>query len=287
MDKSKLACVFQVAYFGPWPDYFPFWARSCIANATHFKWFLYTDQIRAPRSLNPAVELIPYSLAQMRREIGQVLNGTVPECAPRKACELRMLLYPARMQAEQLKPYNYFGYCDIDMVFGNILEALPADLFQHSVIGAHEGRPTGPFTMIRTDCAERLIGSPGLKEAICRSDYGNFDENPQWVDALKSQGAAWLQAAHLQPARDGRFIKDRCVAEWTRGGLTVTDGTRAGPAGFFHFGKLKGKRSFRVRRNCVDADRWRISEHGIYDADSPPWRVKLADLRRRFAPSGS
>jgi hypothetical protein len=56
-------CVFLVPFFGPLPPYFDLWARSCEANAGNFHWLVYSDQVQERQAVNPAVTLVPYTLA--------------------------------------------------------------------------------------------------------------------------------------------------------------------------------------------------------------------------------
>lgn len=281
-DKASIRCLLLAAYFGPLPDFIPFWAKSCIPNRANFKWLLYTDQVSTRTELNPAVELIPYSLSQMRAELSALLGQPVPECTTRKVCDLRMLLYQLRKGPDRLGDWTHFGYVDVDMIYGNLLAALPDDLPRYTVVGAHPSRPTGPFTLIRADCADAMLAIPKLRNAMARAEYLNFDESPDLAAGLAAKGPAWLSADRLQPSRNGVLRKELCFGEWNQGVLTVSDGTRTEPAGFFHCGKLKGRRSFRIQREAVSCDQWVIDSDGIYSPAHPPTRLRLRRWLRTF-----
>jgi|GEM_PF-934651 len=274
-SKASVRCLLLAAYFGPLPDFIPFWAKSCLPNRANFKWLLYTDQVSERKELNPAVELLPYSLSQMRAELSALLGEHIPGCTTRKVCDLRMLLYHLRKGPDRLGDWTFFGYVDVDMIYGNLLAALPDDLPRYTVVGAHPSRPTGPFTLIRADCADAMLAMPKLRDAMTRTEYLNFDESPDFAAGLVAKGPAWLTADRLQPSRNGVLRKELCFGDWNQGALTVSDGIRTEPAGFFHCGKLKGRRTFHIHRAAAALDRWTINRDGIYCPTHPPLRLRL------------
>ena len=114
MNHTKI-CIISV-YFGPFPHYFSLWLKSCQFNPT-IDFLLVTDQ-KIATPLPPNVLLFSYTLAQMRARATEILGFPTALERPYKCCDYKPL-YGVLFE-EQLKQYNYWGHCDMDMIFGDI-----------------------------------------------------------------------------------------------------------------------------------------------------------------------
>lgn len=114
MNQLKI-CIICV-YFGKLPTCFPLWLKSCQFNPT-IDFLLVTDQtINHPLADN--VHVLPYTLGQMRRRIAQIVGFEPVLERPYKCCDYRPLY--SLIFKDQVQGYDYWGHCDMDMVFGDL-----------------------------------------------------------------------------------------------------------------------------------------------------------------------
>lgn len=113
--KAPKICVISV-YFGKLPNYLPLWLKSCQENQT-IDFLLVTDQVPTV-ALPSNVHLLPYTLDKMRQRITEMVGFEVALARPYKCCDYRPLY--GLLFAEQLQGYDYWGHCDMDMMFGDI-----------------------------------------------------------------------------------------------------------------------------------------------------------------------
>jgi hypothetical protein len=276
--------AFACPYFGKLPDYFRFWARSCEANHPAFHFFVYNDQCATPQAVNSAVTLAPYTQEQLRLDARARLGYEIPAFPSRKLCDLRLLFYGLRRAEEGYDQHPFFGYCDLDIVFGQISAFLPPDLGQCSMVSAHDGRPCGPFTLIRSSLLPGFYAEAGFKSAMVSAKYQKLDESAHLLQLAAAHGQTRCASHPLQPSRTGFLEKARCVGLWREGELTVSDGKNSRSAALFHFTKLKVSRSFQVFPEDAAASQWRIDRHGIRQSDRRQALSWLRRLKERFSP---
>lgn len=121
------ACV-VVPYFGRLPSHFPLWLSSCRTNST-FDWVVLTDDGRH-FDVPDNVEL---KLTRFEDFIGMVqgsLSLTFGPIPPYKICDFRPAF--GVIFEDLFTDYDFWGYCDLDMIFGDISQFLTdAVLAQH------------------------------------------------------------------------------------------------------------------------------------------------------------
>lgn len=107
-------CVIAV-YFGPLPAWFGLWLTSCAANPEIDFIFVSDQEVNEP----PAnMRVISESLADVRGRLANVCGTEVCLGRTYKLCDYKPFLGSA--YAEELKGYDYWGFCDIDLVFGDL-----------------------------------------------------------------------------------------------------------------------------------------------------------------------
>ncbi len=114
--KMRKRCLFILPYFGRFPGYFPLFLRSCGRN-TEYDWILLTDNLTG-YNLPDNVRIVFMTFAQLRERIERKLGFPVSLEYPYKLCDFR----PAYgyLFEEDCRGYPYWGYCDCDLVFGNL-----------------------------------------------------------------------------------------------------------------------------------------------------------------------
>ena len=119
--KIGIICI----YMGELPKSFKFWLESC-KNNVEIDWILITDQkIENLKSIKN-IRIINSSLESLKSRFEKKLQMSISLQKAYKLCDYRPSY--GLFFEEELKEYNYWGYCDMDMVFGKILKILPKDL---------------------------------------------------------------------------------------------------------------------------------------------------------------
>jgi len=303
--------AFLILYFGNLPPYFKYWAKTCEPNHDHFHWFVYNDRIARKETYNLAVTLVPYAIERLRADLDACLHIHLPVQNTSVVCDCRTLLYALRKDADLLDVYDFIGYSDLDVVYGDILRFLPDQPGQYSLISAADHRPCGPFTLfnrtylraildhdrIKTRL-EQTFGNlpadlPGLRENDSAfkpmsgnstkdkiAEHLNFaplDESGDLVEIAETHAPAFCRAVPLQPAMGRWFDHRRAFALWDKGRLHVRDiwGHQKEGA-VFHFSRFKNRSRFQITSDALEADRLGIYKYGIIDARSLSVRFKMA-----------
>lgn len=123
MHKIGIICC----YFGSLPNYFNLWLKSCAANPT-IDWLFFTDQ---------SIEVLPKNVhlhlttLETIAELARVQTGfsTLVLPTPYKLCDYKVMY--GEIFKDYLKEYDFWGYCDFDMLFGDLRKFLPPERLDH------------------------------------------------------------------------------------------------------------------------------------------------------------
>lgn len=110
---NKIAII--VAYFGKFPNYFPLWLKSCGKNPT-IDFIIVTDQELDVSYDNIIVKNM--KLSDLQKKATAVLGFEAALENPYKCCDYKPLY--GVLFADILKGYDYWGHCDIDLIFGDL-----------------------------------------------------------------------------------------------------------------------------------------------------------------------
>lgn len=122
-----------VCYYGTFPAWMNLWVKSCELNPD-FDFLLVTDsEIQDP----PANVILHYEcFSELRKRFCQALGFEVSLESPYKLCDYRPVYGLAF--ADLIRGYDFWGHCDVDMVFGRIGQFLTDDLFrQYDRLGTY------------------------------------------------------------------------------------------------------------------------------------------------------
>ena len=116
--------VFIVPYFGKFPSYFQLWLNSCKLNPT-IEWLIITD-ISEHYDYPQNVKIISMTFKELKIYIQTKYDFPINLNAPYKLCDFR----PAygEIFQEFIASYDYWGHCDVDLIWGNIRKFLTDDL---------------------------------------------------------------------------------------------------------------------------------------------------------------
>jgi hypothetical protein len=170
MKKKKI--IFIVCFFGKHPWYFKFFLRSAACNATvDFLWVTdNVDSVTIPSNFS----VLKMSLKDLETIARNKLNCNVSINFPYKICDIR----PAYgvIFEEYLRDYDFWGYCDADVIFGNIRGFLNNRLLnKYDIISARPDFLPGYFVVYRN--------AEAINQFFTRSaDYISSFENPEYTN---------------------------------------------------------------------------------------------------------
>ncbi len=308
--KPSCSSAFLVLYFGPLPEYFKYWAKTCEPNHETCHFFVYTDQVKSRCRYNRAVTIIPYTFDQLCRDAAARFDIHIPAKNTRIACDCRLLLFGLRCSKENLDKYDFVGYTDLDVIYGKICDFLPCDPKSFSMISAHNDRPCGPFTLYRksvltdictdrqikaffessraelfyetrlfTDCRSKFMPMSGnsAKDRIAKSIcFSHLDESDLLIKIAMKHGPVCCRAHPLQPTMAGKISHRKPLALWDRGRLSVRDALgRQAEGAVFHFSRFKNRSRFRISQDALKSDRFGVYKYGITGVNSGLARLRL------------
>ena len=122
--KSSICLI--VCYFGKLPSYIDCVFRSCAANPD-IDWMIFTDDT-TPRKLPPNVYLKPATLAGLREMFSAKLGFEVNLTGTYLLCHFKTAY--GFFFENLLAGYDFWGHCDLDMIFGDLRKFLREDILQ-------------------------------------------------------------------------------------------------------------------------------------------------------------
>lgn len=162
-------------YFGKLPWYFNLFLKSCEANPTiDFLFFLNEEVIgKVPKN----VKIIDFTLSKFNFLATEKLNLKINIINGYKLCDLKPA-YGVIFQS-YLVNYDFWGVCDIDLVFGRIREFMTEDLLNnYDVISVKDSFPSGYFLLFRNNTIVNHLYEKSKDYAVIFTSNENycFDE---------------------------------------------------------------------------------------------------------------
>lgn len=162
-------------YFGKLPNYFNLWANSCSYNKK-IKFIVFTDDksymnFNIPN--NVFIEFI--SFKDFKRKINSKFDFEISLESPYKLCDFKPIygyVFP-----EYIKKCKFWGYCDMDIIFGDICKFLPENIFSFDKISF-----LGHFCLYRNNrkINEMFMNSPkgtlNYVDILSNKQHFGFDE---------------------------------------------------------------------------------------------------------------
>lgn len=109
--------VFVVPYFGKFPNYIQLWLDSCGRNGS-FNWVLITDCELYALNIPSNVFCIKSTLDKIEDIFKKKIHPNIILTTPYKLCDYRPA-YWMILDSYEIT-YDYWGYCDIDLIFGDL-----------------------------------------------------------------------------------------------------------------------------------------------------------------------
>ena len=233
----KKNCIFIIPYFGKFNNYFQLFLNSCSTNE-NYNWLILTDddgKYDYPKNVE-VVNMKKSELEEKIKEKFPTLSINLNKAY--KLCDFK----PAYgyIFSEYIKDYLFWGYCDNDMIFGNIDHFINIDeILKYDKIGVN-----GHFTLYRNskENNELFMSNSRYKyvfesEKICKfdeefgKDFGDsinniFVQNHKKIKYIKSMADIYVKSSNFkltfyQEDKDCYYTesKDKSIFVWDNGNL--------------------------------------------------------------------
>jgi hypothetical protein len=167
-----------IPYFGKRPSYMDHFLAGCGFN-TSIDWLFITDIEQIP-DITENIQIIKSDLNSFSKLATLKLGFPVEIRNPYKLCDYKPAF--GLIFEDWLEKYQYWGYCDVDVIPGKIDHFLPfTKISDYDIISTYKGFLSGPFCLFRnTENLKRLFTfHPDYKSLLQDPDYLGFDENIQ------------------------------------------------------------------------------------------------------------
>lgn len=191
-------------YFGQWPNHFCFWLRSCSYNE-NIDFFLVSDIPIEGYVIPKNVHIVKKSFSQVQELVRSKFSEIkVSLDRPYKLCDFKTAY--GYIFEDLFYGYKYWGFYDIDTIWGNIIKFIPENNENHLV----KIFPCGHLCFIRNiapydriyelvndvsgkPCRDNMLGKNVASWQVCFSSPDNYyyDESgglEPWVESLLPQG---------------------------------------------------------------------------------------------------
>lgn len=177
--RSRPTIVVIVVYFGELPDWFAVFVASCHYNQ-NIDWVVFSDRIDAEVKQRN-VRMVPLSSALLvERAAGRLCMDISDRRMDRMSYKVNDLK-PAFgvLFSEYVDGYDFFGYGDLDVIYGDVRRSIEYILATHDVVSTHDWCVSGHFALFRN--TESLRNAfrrvPGWKAAMESPASERFDED--------------------------------------------------------------------------------------------------------------
>ena len=118
----KKICLI-VVWMGPFQDSFDLWLDSVRKNNT-IDFYIVTDQ-DAPAGCPSNVFFVKNTLEGVKKQFESALGMKIRLKKPYKLCDYKPIWW--MLIGDKLKDYDFYGHCDVDLIFGDIRHFLTDD----------------------------------------------------------------------------------------------------------------------------------------------------------------
>ena len=157
-NKHKICIV--IPYFGTWPEWINYFLLSCKYNPS-VDWQFFTD-CGVPEVSSKNLTFHHTTLTEFNKLASNQLNLELSIKNPYKLCDLKPA-YGLIFQ-DYLKNYDFWGYGDIDLIYGDIETFITSHLLDtYDIISNHKDFVAGHFCLLRN--------TPGINQLFMKGAY--------------------------------------------------------------------------------------------------------------------
>ncbi|HLU84260.1 MAG TPA: DUF6625 family protein [Vicingaceae bacterium] len=281
--------VLIVPYIGKWPFWFDAYLISIAKNPT-INWLFITD-CEIPVEYPENVTFVKTTQEEFNRKIDTFFTTTIP-LTPRKICDLRPAF--GDLFSNYLDGYDYWGYCDMDIVWGDIRSFISQDdLNKYDIISSRKNNTSGHFTIFK-NCPEinSLYKSiPEFREKLAKVKLQRMDEDGLtdflWKELENSKHSFKVKwdaiLCNQENGRDSHqeYYLDKWL--WKDGKmLELKNGKPVNEVMYLHFINWKRTMKFSEVYYSNNFEQFYISYIGIHLKSHSDFRIMLNSLKNIF-----
>jgi hypothetical protein len=174
MSDRNTKIIVVGTYFGHWPIWFPAFLLSCAKNET-IQWLFFTD-CEIPQVSFPNIKFVRMNLNQLNELASRKLGLAI--C---KDAYSQVDLQPAYgvIFEDYIQGYEFWGHCDIDVVWGDIRNFFTDDIFKnYDILSPRKDFLAGHLTLWRNDPRVNTLFNavPSYREIFSSNEHHGFDE---------------------------------------------------------------------------------------------------------------
>ena len=124
-------------YFGELPNYFEYWKKSCEKNYK-IDFLFVTDQ--NIESVSSNFKVLNFNFYEFKTYIKNKLKIDIADFEPYKLCDFKPSY--GCIFKDYIKEYDFWGYCDIDLIFGDIRKFVTDEILEKNSIILNLGHLT-------------------------------------------------------------------------------------------------------------------------------------------------
>lgn len=191
----------------PYPSWFDLFVESCRQNPTVQFYFL-TDSPGVRLYGGANVEVVHMALRELQDLVSARLGLDVTIKIPFKLIDFTTA-YGVIFE-DLLGEYDFFGHCDMDVIFGDIRSFLTEEtLARYDVISARREFPTGHFMLFRRELARIYERSRDHQKVFSGTRVFNFDECGWGLHYKLLNGASFADVAEEAEIESLMHVLDR------------------------------------------------------------------------------
>jgi hypothetical protein len=282
-----------VPFSGPLPVWMPLFLRSVELNP---QLHLFLISTRKLGKLPINVTQVPWTLSEIERRVRKYIDPALTVPHAYKLCDLKpfyALLFP-----EFIENHDFWGYCDIDLVFGNLNELLTSErLAEVDVFFADARLIMGHFALFRNDPTINSLAKqiPEFLKLLATAATARLDEDGLSKVMAARPDIRWSMARTLSESqltltpqgqmmgRTSGVLGDRHKGFW-RTGHSFIESPTYGPQEVLYLHFMGLKRSYHWK--YYDPER-AYEEFSFSAAGFLPWIYKPNSLTQlRIAARG-
>lgn len=167
--------IFIIPYFGDFPPWLEYFLASCRAN-DDINFILFSDNV-PPEELPDNIVYQHISFRDYLDLVSRRLGIPFQPENPYKLCDLKPAL--GLVHQDLLEGYDFWGFCDLDVIFGRLRHFLTESLLDaHDIITTHARRIAGHFTLVRNvpKYNKAFMQVPGWQQLLLDAEHKAFDE---------------------------------------------------------------------------------------------------------------
>ncbi|MCX4026104.1 hypothetical protein H0A36_11260 [Endozoicomonas sp. SM1973] len=189
MNNKSIAII--IPYFGQWPEWIDLYIESCKYNPT-IDWIFFSD-CGPPQNKADNITIHHMSFNDYKQYISKKLEINFSCCQPYKLCDLKPSY--GYIHEDILTNYDYYGFGDIDVIYGDIRQFYTEKVLTHNCISSHWDRVSGHLALFKNTELNRnafrkiknwqqLMGNEnhfGIDESKLSKIYLRHKKYPDWL----------------------------------------------------------------------------------------------------------